>query len=92
MRWLLLNENASSLHNGQVGMPIDEDVVRAAAIEGVRQRTLDGRVPITRTAHANDFGVGGSRFPLIDRGRGIRKPRNSLSGGGHRSGMSACGL
>jgi hypothetical protein len=64
MRWPLLSENASSLHNGQVGMPIDEDVVRAAAIEGGRQRTLDGRVPITHTALANDFCVGGSRFPL----------------------------
>jgi hypothetical protein len=89
MRWFRLSENASSLHNGQLGIPIDEDAVRAAAIEWVRQRTLDGTVPITRTAPASDYCVGGTRFPLID--RGIRKPRDSLSGGAHRSGMSACG-
>ncbi len=31
-------------------------------------------VPLTRAQLANDFVVDGQRFPLIDRGRGIRKP------------------
>ncbi len=31
-------------------------------------------MPISRTSLANDFYVGDFRFPLIDRGRGIRKP------------------
>jgi len=31
-------------------------------------------VPVTREQLANDFIIAGQRFPLIDRGRGIRKP------------------
>ena len=36
--------------------------------------TLGGTLPITREQLANDLVVAGERFPLIDRGRGIRKP------------------
>lgn len=36
--------------------------------------TLDGTRPITREELTNDFHVGAFRFPLVDRGRGIRKP------------------
>jgi putative restriction endonuclease len=53
---------------------MDEDAMRAAAIEWVHQRSLDGTVPVSRDALANDFYIGDTRFPLIDRGRGIRKP------------------
>jgi putative restriction endonuclease len=44
--------------------------------------TLDGALPVTREQLANDFIVAGARFPLVDRGRGIRKPigwRGALS-------------
>lgn len=37
--------------------------------------TLAGTVPVTREQLANDFVVAGERFPLVDRGRGIRKPQ-----------------
>ncbi|MEE6138887.1 HNH endonuclease [Mycobacterium sp. 050128] len=53
---------------------VSEDTVRALAIEWVHQRSLGGTVPISRDALANDFHIGDTRFPLIDRGRGIRKP------------------
>jgi putative restriction endonuclease len=53
---------------------VGEDAVRALAIEWVHQRSLDGTVPVSREALANDFQIGDTRFPLIDRGRGIRKP------------------
>lgn len=52
----------------------DPDAIRAAALQWVRQVTMDGRLSVTRDQLANDFTVGGVRFPLIDRGRGIRKP------------------
>lgn len=32
-------------------------------------------MPITREQLTNDFYVSGGRFPLVDRGRGIRKPQ-----------------
>jgi putative restriction endonuclease len=51
-----------------------EDAVRAAALAWVRQVSLDYTLPVTRDQLANDFFVGGQRFPLIDRGRGIRRP------------------
>lgn len=50
------------------------DVVRAAALEWLRRVTMDGQLPVSRQQLANDFLVDGVRFPLIDRGRGIRKP------------------
>lgn len=51
-----------------------EAYVRAAAIDWLRGETADGTVPISRERLANDFWLGGQRFPLVDRGRGIRKP------------------
>ncbi|HEY6577278.1 MAG TPA: HNH endonuclease [Mycobacterium sp.] len=54
--------------------PLEEDAVRTLALEWVRRRTLDGARSVTRDELANDFYVGNIRFPLIDRGRGIRKP------------------
>jgi putative restriction endonuclease len=35
---------------------------------------MEGTVPLGRDELANDFHLGGARFPLVDRGRGIRKP------------------
>jgi putative restriction endonuclease len=40
----------------------------------IQEVTLSGTVPVTREQLANDFVIGGQRFPLVDRGRGIRKP------------------
>jgi putative restriction endonuclease len=50
------------------------DACRASAIEWLRQTTMDGELAVSRDQLANDFAFGGTRFPLIDRGRGIRKP------------------
>lgn len=50
------------------------DEIRAAALEWLRQTTFDGEVAITREQLTNDFTVDGMRFPLVDTGRGIRKP------------------
>lgn len=57
-------------------MPTTEepDAIRGAALEWIRRVTMDGQLSVTRDCLANDFVVGGRRFPLIDRGRGIRKP------------------
>jgi putative restriction endonuclease len=52
-----------------------EGAIRAAALAWVHEVTLGGDVHITREQLANDFIVGGERFPLVDRGRGIRKPQ-----------------
>lgn len=63
-------------------MTADENAVRAAAVAWVRRTTLDGELDITREQLAGDFSVAGVRFPLVDRGRGIRKPagwRSALS-------------
>lgn len=54
--------------------PADPRAVRVAALEWIRQVTLDGELTVTRGQLAGDFMVGGVRFPLVDRGRGIRKP------------------
>ena len=51
-----------------------DEEVRAGALAWVDAVTLGGTVPVTREQLANDFIVRGDRFPLIDRGRGIRKP------------------
>lgn len=51
-----------------------ENWIRAAAIDWLRVQTLDGTSPISRERLANDFVVDGARFPLVDRGRGIRRP------------------
>ena len=59
-----------------VSAPLDEHSVRAAALAWLQDVTLGGMVPVTREQLANDFDVAGTRFPLIDRGRGIRKPQD----------------
>jgi putative restriction endonuclease len=51
-----------------------EHAIRAAALAWLHDVTLGGTVPVSREQLANDFQVGGARFPLVDRGRGIRKP------------------
>jgi putative restriction endonuclease len=53
---------------------ITEDEIRAAALVWIDNQTHGGTLPISRDRLAGDFFVGGTRFPLIDRGRGIRKP------------------
>ena len=57
----------------------DEERIRAAALAWLDAVTLGGSTPISRERLANDFQVDGLRFPLIDRGRGIRKPRGWLA-------------
>jgi putative restriction endonuclease len=57
-----------------VTAPPNEEAVRAAALAWLQDITLGGTVPVTREQLANDFRVAGQRFPLVDRGRGIRKP------------------
>jgi putative restriction endonuclease len=52
----------------------DPGAVRASALAWLARVTMDGQVEVTREQLANDFAVDGARFPLIDRGRGIRKP------------------
>ncbi len=52
-----------------------EDAIRSAALAWLRLVTHDGELPVTREQLANDFVIDGSRFPLVDRGRGIRRPR-----------------
>jgi putative restriction endonuclease len=53
---------------------LDEVAIRAAALVWLQDVTLGGTVPVTRDQLANDFHIAGLRFPLVDRGRGIRKP------------------
>src|SRR5882757_11450996 len=57
-----------------VAAPLDEQSIRAAAMSWLHDITLGGAMPVSREQLANDFHVGGGRFPLVDRGRGIRKP------------------
>jgi putative restriction endonuclease len=60
----------------------EEEAIRAAALAWLHDVTLGGTIPVTREQLANDFHVAGERFPLVDRGRGIRKPlgwRSALS-------------
>ncbi len=69
-------------HNGDVGWGESENTVRSAALEWVRGASLEGTRPLSRDELANDFLLDGVRFPLVDRGRGIRKPagwRGALS-------------
>ena len=54
--------------------PRGEQAIRAAALAWLTETTLGGTEPVSRERLANDFQVDGTRFPLIDRGRGIRKP------------------
>lgn len=55
--------------------PAPEHYVRAAALEWLRGVTLDGTIPVSRAQLRDDFHVAGQRFPLVDAGRGIRRPR-----------------
>jgi hypothetical protein len=48
--------------------------MRASALAWVERVSLGGTLTITRAELANDFIFDGRRFPLVDRGRGIRKP------------------
>jgi putative restriction endonuclease len=61
-------------HDRSVTEPADEEAIRAAALQWVAMVTLDGRRPVTRDRLAQDFSFQGRRLPLIDRGRGIRRP------------------
>jgi putative restriction endonuclease len=54
---------------------LDEETIRGAALDWLRAKTFDGTVSITRDELASDFLIAGQRFPLIDRARGIRRPR-----------------
>ena len=63
-----------AVHDNLVLPAGDEQAIRFSAIEWIRMRTLDGTKPVTRDELANDIHFGGIRFPLVDRGRGIRKP------------------
>ena len=53
---------------------VEVEAIRAAALQWLAARTLDGRVPVYREQLANDFMWRGHRFPLIDPQRGIRRP------------------
>jgi putative restriction endonuclease len=48
--------------------------LRAAALDWITRVTLDGGTTITREQLSSDFVYDGVRFPLVDAGRGIRKP------------------
>ncbi|MGY1915874.1 HNH endonuclease [Blastococcus sp. SYSU DS0973] len=52
-----------------------EQYVRAAALDWLSSVSLDGTIPVTRAQLRDDFRVGGDRFPLVDAGRGIRRPK-----------------
>lgn len=54
---------------------VTEDEIRLEALLWLRAVTHDGELPMTRDQLTNDFVVGGVRFPLVDAGRGIRRPR-----------------
>lgn len=58
-----------------VAETIPEEHVRAAALDWLSKVTLDGTVTVSRAQLRDDFQVHGTRFPLLDAGRGIRKPR-----------------
>jgi len=58
---------------------VTEDAIRSAALAWLFAVTHDGELPASRDQLANDFVVDGVRFPLLDRGRGIRKPQGWTS-------------
>lgn len=58
---------------------VTEAEIRAAAFIWLQQVTLGGTVPVTREQLRDDFHVAGNRFPLVDAGRGIRRPRGWTS-------------
>jgi len=57
-----------------VSEPGSAQCIRAAALVWIDVVTLGGAIPVSREQLANDFLIDGQRFPLVDRGRGIRKP------------------
>ncbi|RBY91046.1 HNH endonuclease [Blastococcus sp. TF02A-30] len=54
---------------------VSEQFIRAAALDWLSSVTLDGTIPVSRAQLRDDFRIGGDRFPLVDAGRGIRRPR-----------------
>ena len=54
---------------------VSEQYIRAAALDWLSNVTLDGTVPVTRAQLRDDFHIAGNRFPLVDAGRGIRRPK-----------------
>lgn len=54
---------------------MSEEFIRAAALDWLSSVTLDGTIPVSRAQLRDDFRVGGDRFPLVDAGRGIRRPK-----------------
>jgi putative restriction endonuclease len=54
---------------------MSESFIRAAALDWLSSVTLDGTIPVSRAQLRDDFRVGGDRFPLVDAGRGIRRPK-----------------
>ncbi len=62
------------MQSARVSGAVPEEHVRAAALQWLGEVTFDGTVPVTRDRLSNDFSVGGQRFPLVDAGRGIRRP------------------
>jgi putative restriction endonuclease len=56
-----------------------EELIRTAAFEWLTKTTLDGTIPVSRAQLTNDFRFDGTRFPLVDAGRGIRRPRGWTS-------------
>ena len=50
-----------------MAVPVDPPAVRAAALDWLRQVTMDGQLAVTRAQLENDFIVGGERFALFDR-------------------------
>ncbi len=55
--------------------PAMEQAIRAAALAWVELTSMGGSQPLTRLQLTEDFAVAGHRFPLVDRGRGIRRPQ-----------------
>lgn len=53
---------------------VNEEEIRVRALRWIDEMTFGGELSVTREQLANDFFVDGQRFPLVDRGRGIRKP------------------
>ena len=53
---------------------MDEEIIRVEALAWLDVVSGAGDMEMTRDQLANDFSFRGVRFPLIDRGKGIRRP------------------
>ena len=53
----------------------DPEEIRSAALVWLSEVTFGGELDVLREQLANDFSFAGERFPLIDRGKGIRRPK-----------------